>query len=143
MAVEGGMKCVKFLVFIFNFIFWVSAGPGGTGRGAGGDAHPPGEPGRGLRGRQNRADGPFPAVAPPGDGPAPALWQAAALPRVALPPSASSPPPYGPFDTPFPTLAGLQLGVMGTPGGGPCCPGGAAAGAGGGHSWGCRGGHRG
>ncbi|KAM6294403.1 LOW QUALITY PROTEIN: CD63 antigen [Aegotheles albertisi] len=23
MAVEGGMKCVKFLVFIFNFIFWV------------------------------------------------------------------------------------------------------------------------
>ncbi|KAM9252217.1 CD63 antigen [Cariama cristata] len=22
MAVEGGMKCVKFLVFIFNFIFW-------------------------------------------------------------------------------------------------------------------------
>ena len=29
MAVEGGMKCVKFLVFIFNFIFWVSAGRGG------------------------------------------------------------------------------------------------------------------
>ncbi|NXA56859.1 CD63 protein, partial [Nothocercus julius] len=23
MAMEGGMKCVKFLVFIFNFIFWV------------------------------------------------------------------------------------------------------------------------
>ncbi|XP_065515875.1 CD63 antigen [Lathamus discolor] len=23
MAVEGGMKCVKFLVFVFNFIFWV------------------------------------------------------------------------------------------------------------------------
>ncbi|XP_063277052.1 CD63 antigen [Prinia subflava] len=23
MAVEGGMKCVKFLVFFFNFIFWV------------------------------------------------------------------------------------------------------------------------
>uniref|UniRef100_A0A8B9SGP0 CD63 molecule n=1 Tax=Anas platyrhynchos TaxID=8839 RepID=A0A8B9SGP0_ANAPL len=23
MALEGGMKCVKFLVFIFNFIFWV------------------------------------------------------------------------------------------------------------------------
>nr|ACQ57906.1 CD63 antigen [Anoplopoma fimbria] len=23
MAVEGGMKCVKFLVFIFNFIFWL------------------------------------------------------------------------------------------------------------------------
>ncbi|XP_071585701.1 CD63 antigen isoform X2 [Heliangelus exortis] len=23
MAVEGGIKCVKFLVFIFNFIFWV------------------------------------------------------------------------------------------------------------------------
>ncbi|XP_062453419.1 CD63 antigen [Rhea pennata] len=23
MAIEGGMKCVKFLVFIFNFIFWV------------------------------------------------------------------------------------------------------------------------
>lgn len=25
MAVEGGMKCVKFLLFFFNFIFWVSA----------------------------------------------------------------------------------------------------------------------
>uniref|UniRef100_A0A8C6YVE6 Tetraspanin n=1 Tax=Nothoprocta perdicaria TaxID=30464 RepID=A0A8C6YVE6_NOTPE len=23
MAMEGGMKCVKFLVFVFNFIFWV------------------------------------------------------------------------------------------------------------------------
>ncbi|XP_062367022.1 CD63 antigen [Cinclus cinclus] len=23
MAIEGGMKCVKFLVFFFNFIFWV------------------------------------------------------------------------------------------------------------------------
>ncbi|XP_061299002.1 CD63 antigen [Pezoporus flaviventris] len=23
MAVEGGMKCVKFLVFVFNFVFWV------------------------------------------------------------------------------------------------------------------------
>lgn len=23
--VEGGMKCVKYLLFIFNFIFWVSA----------------------------------------------------------------------------------------------------------------------
>uniref|UniRef100_A0A8D0LB19 Tetraspanin n=1 Tax=Sphenodon punctatus TaxID=8508 RepID=A0A8D0LB19_SPHPU len=23
MAVEGGMKCVKFLVFIFNFLFWI------------------------------------------------------------------------------------------------------------------------
>ncbi|NWH72103.1 CD63 protein, partial [Piaya cayana] len=23
MAVEGGMKCIKFLVFVFNFIFWV------------------------------------------------------------------------------------------------------------------------
>ncbi|MGH0164426.1 UNVERIFIED_CONTAM: hypothetical protein FKN15_060272 [Acipenser sinensis] len=22
MAVEGGMKCVKFLLFIFNFLFW-------------------------------------------------------------------------------------------------------------------------
>ncbi|KAI5095573.1 hypothetical protein C0J45_14003, partial [Silurus meridionalis] len=22
--VEGGMKCVKYLLFIFNFIFWVS-----------------------------------------------------------------------------------------------------------------------
>ena len=31
MAVEGGMKCVKFLVFIFNFIFWVSAGRGEGG----------------------------------------------------------------------------------------------------------------
>ncbi|KAA8591339.1 hypothetical protein FQN60_002282 [Etheostoma spectabile] len=24
MGVEGGMKCVKFLLFFFNFIFWVS-----------------------------------------------------------------------------------------------------------------------
>lgn len=23
--VEGGMKCVKYLLFVFNFIFWVSA----------------------------------------------------------------------------------------------------------------------
>lgn len=22
--VEGGMKCVKYLLFVFNFIFWVS-----------------------------------------------------------------------------------------------------------------------
>lgn len=25
MGVEGGMKCVKFLLFFFNFIFWVSS----------------------------------------------------------------------------------------------------------------------
>ncbi|XP_042200264.1 CD63 antigen [Callorhinchus milii] len=24
MAVEGGMKCIKYLIFIFNFLFWVS-----------------------------------------------------------------------------------------------------------------------
>lgn len=24
MALEGGMKCVKFLLVFFNFIFWVS-----------------------------------------------------------------------------------------------------------------------
>ncbi|XP_041036282.1 CD63 antigen [Carcharodon carcharias] len=24
MAVEGGMKCVKYLIFIFNFLFWIS-----------------------------------------------------------------------------------------------------------------------
>ncbi len=24
--VQGGMKCVKYLLFVFNFIFWVSAG---------------------------------------------------------------------------------------------------------------------
>ncbi|XP_067880769.1 CD63 antigen [Heterodontus francisci] len=24
MAVEGGMKCVKYLLFIFNFLFWIS-----------------------------------------------------------------------------------------------------------------------
>ncbi|KAG9491472.1 hypothetical protein GDO78_000136 [Eleutherodactylus coqui] len=24
MAVEGGMKCVKYLVFIFNFLFWIA-----------------------------------------------------------------------------------------------------------------------
>lgn len=25
MSVTGGMKCVKYLVFFFNFIFWVSS----------------------------------------------------------------------------------------------------------------------
>lgn len=34
--VHGGMRCVKFLLFIFNFIFWVSAGrPAGGAEGTG------------------------------------------------------------------------------------------------------------
>lgn len=60
MAVEGGMKCVKFLVFTFNFIFWVSAGPGGTGEGAPG----PAEPGGGALPRRGQAR-PSPMAPPP------------------------------------------------------------------------------
>lgn len=32
--VQGGMKCVKYLLFVFNFIFWVSRYIYGVGVGA-------------------------------------------------------------------------------------------------------------
>uniref|UniRef100_A0A493TU33 Inositol polyphosphate-1-phosphatase n=1 Tax=Anas platyrhynchos platyrhynchos TaxID=8840 RepID=A0A493TU33_ANAPP len=78
MALEGGMKCVKFLVFIFNFIFWVSAGPGGGGRGAGG--------GGGYRARGGGGGGIFPTE-PPEGAPSGTPAGSSRRPLVALPPS--------------------------------------------------------
>lgn len=31
MGVEGCTKCIKYLLFVFNFIFWVSTGAAGSG----------------------------------------------------------------------------------------------------------------
>lgn len=91
MAVEGGMKCVKFLVFIFNFIFWVSVGLGEVGGGAGATGGGRVATGEGLWDRQPRANGLF-LAGPAGDEPAPVPWRAAP-PPLCCPPAVFSPPP--------------------------------------------------
>lgn len=45
MGVEGCTKCIKYLLFVFNFVFWVSGRAwGGTGRAGGGARRTRGRP---------------------------------------------------------------------------------------------------
>lgn len=122
MAVEGGMKCVKFLVFIFNFIFWVSVGLGEVGGGAGAAGG-----GRGATGEGSGTGSPgrtgCSSPAPPGTSP-PQSRGGQPLRLCVVPPPCFPlrllPFPHTCLEHPPDPPAGIELGVMGTRGGS-CC----------------------